>query len=130
MDCTEHPFSQPSGPSSVHLRLVEEIRARLTLLEESLAHLQRPAERPEVTVPAQGSRTPDHCFAQVGPAQGRLTAREEQVLELLLLGRTNRRIATALGISENTVKNHCHAIFLKFSVGDRSELLVKILGST
>lgn len=33
-----------------------------------------------------------------------LTAREQQVLELILLARSNREIATALGIEERTVK--------------------------
>ena len=53
-------------------------------------------------------------------APGELTAREVEVLALVAGGRTNRDIATALGISEHTVARHLNNIFAKLDVTSRS----------
>jgi DNA-binding NarL/FixJ family response regulator len=50
-----------------------------------------------------------------------LTAREVEVLKEVATGRRNREIATALFISEKTVKNHISSILLKLQVNDRTE---------
>jgi DNA-binding CsgD family transcriptional regulator len=39
-----------------------------------------------------------------------LTPRQMQILRLLALGMTNRRIAQELGLSENTVRTHVERI--------------------
>lgn len=51
----------------------------------------------------------------------RLTGREQEVLELLGLGLSNRRIAERLGISEHTVKFHVNAIYGKLDASSRTE---------
>jgi DNA-binding NarL/FixJ family response regulator len=48
-----------------------------------------------------------------------LTAREREVLELLVSGRTNKEIGAALGIAENTVKNHLKNILGKLHLDNR-----------
>jgi DNA-binding NarL/FixJ family response regulator len=48
-----------------------------------------------------------------------LTAREKEVLELLVSGRTNKEIAGALAIAENTVKNHLKSILGKLHLQNR-----------
>ncbi len=48
-----------------------------------------------------------------GVADERLTAREQEVLEWLSQGLSNRRIAERLGISEHTVKFNINAIYGK-----------------
>jgi DNA-binding NarL/FixJ family response regulator len=53
-----------------------------------------------------------------------LTKREEEVVELLLSGMTNREIATQLDLSLHTVKNHFFSIFEKVGVYTRVELLL------
>ncbi|HEY3872739.1 MAG TPA: LuxR C-terminal-related transcriptional regulator [Actinocrinis sp.] len=58
-------------------------------------------------------------------ARSRLTHREAEVLHLLLEGFSNRRISRTLQISEPTVKNHMHAIFLKLDVSDRTQAIAK-----
>jgi RNA polymerase sigma factor (sigma-70 family) len=48
-----------------------------------------------------------------------LTAREREVLMLLTQGSTNKEIASSLGISENTVKNHLRNILEKLHLENR-----------
>ena len=60
--------------------------------------------------------------------ESQLTQRERQVLGLLVQGRSNRMIARTLCISESTVKNHLHAIFLKLDVTDRAQAIAAVLG--
>lgn len=50
-----------------------------------------------------------------------LTAREHEVLELVADGLPNREIATALAITEHTVKFHLASIFGKLGVSTRTE---------
>lgn len=51
-----------------------------------------------------------------------LTAREEQIMSLLIHGACNKEIGTALGISERTVKFHVSNILQKSQVSSRREL--------
>jgi DNA-binding NarL/FixJ family response regulator len=51
---------------------------------------------------------------------GGLTDREAEVLRLLAGGRSNRAIATDLGISERTVDRHVSNIYTKLDVSSRS----------
>jgi DNA-binding NarL/FixJ family response regulator len=50
-----------------------------------------------------------------------LTPREREVLELLALGRSNKRIAIELDISEKTVKTHVGHVLAKLGVSDRTQ---------
>ena len=50
-----------------------------------------------------------------------LTAREIEILKLLSKGPTNKQIGHALGISDNTVKNHVNSVIEKLEVSDRTE---------
>ncbi len=56
-----------------------------------------------------------------------LTAREQEVLQLILSGKSNREIAALLFISENTVKTHARSIFSKYDVSSRAELISTLL---
>jgi DNA-binding NarL/FixJ family response regulator len=51
----------------------------------------------------------------------RLTRREREVLELIARGRSNKRIALELGISEKTVKTHVGHLLAKLGVADRTQ---------
>ncbi|WOQ17325.1 response regulator transcription factor [Raineyella sp. W15-4] len=61
------------------------------------------------------------------PASAHLTPREIDVLELVAEGRTNGQIATALHISEATVKTHLLRIFEKLGVNDRTRAVTLAL---
>lgn len=52
-----------------------------------------------------------------------LTPREDEVLQLLAEGRSNKSIAARLGISEHTAKFHVNAILGKLGASTRTEAL-------
>jgi DNA-binding NarL/FixJ family response regulator len=54
-----------------------------------------------------------------------LTPREQEVLQLLAEGRSNRSIGERLAISERTVKFHLNAILGKLGADNRSEAIVR-----
>ncbi|HUA05167.1 MAG TPA: response regulator transcription factor [Solirubrobacteraceae bacterium] len=53
-----------------------------------------------------------------------LTTRERDVLALIVQGRSNKRIALELGISEKTVKTHVGHVLAKLDVTDRTQAAV------
>jgi NarL family two-component system response regulator LiaR len=62
-----------------------------------------------------------------GPRPGplnQLSPRETQVLALLARGRSNREIARALAISEETVKAHVSSILAKLHLADRTQAAI------
>lgn len=56
------------------------------------------------------------------PDLGRLTARQREVLELLLGGRSNKEIGRVLGLSPFTVRNHVSDLFAALGVSSREAL--------
>jgi DNA-binding NarL/FixJ family response regulator len=65
-----------------------------------------------VTALADGSRV---------AREEELTRREREVLELIVRGRSNKRIALELGIAEKTVKTHVGHVLAKLGVTDRTQ---------
>ncbi len=64
--------------------------------------------------------------AMDGPAQ-KLTRRQQQVLDLLVMGHTNKRIAKELDLKEITVKIHLQSVFRKFGVSNRTQAVALAL---
>lgn len=62
-----------------------------------------------------------------GSPRGLLTPREAEVFELLRSGLSNRAIATALVVSQATVKVHLRHIYEKFGVRTRAEAVARSL---
>jgi two-component system, NarL family, response regulator DesR len=56
-----------------------------------------------------------------------LTAREKQILGLVVMGMTNAEIATKLFLAESTIKSHLSSAFAKLGVSSRSEAATVIL---
>jgi len=72
--------------------------------------------------PVVASKLLRHLSAPAKLPEGEaLTERELEVLRLLALGRVNKDIATALFISERTVKFHVSAILAKLGASNRTE---------
>jgi two-component system response regulator FixJ len=66
--------------------------------------------------------------AAVSERLARLTPRERQVFELVVLGKISREIAADLGISVNTVEIHRTRVMRKMEAGTVAELVRMALG--
>jgi len=64
----------------------------------------------------------------VGPRWSRLTAREREVVELLVRGLTDNEIADSLHLSPHTVKQYAKSVYRKTGVRSRVELAGVALG--
>ncbi|HEX7949600.1 MAG TPA: response regulator transcription factor [Candidatus Limnocylindrales bacterium] len=53
-----------------------------------------------------------------------LSPREVEILDNIAQGMTNKQVASALSISEQTVKNHMSSILRKLAVNDRTQAVV------
>ena len=60
-------------------------------------------------------------------SKGILTAREQEVFNLLVLNKTTREIAKQLSISEKTVRNHISNTMQKLGVKSRAQAVVELL---
>lgn len=54
--------------------------------------------------------------------------RQQQVLDLLVRGITNKEIGTRLGISERGVKHHVSKLLALYGVENRAGLIAIVLG--
>lgn len=106
------------GVDNTAYELAQEASLHLANLTKVIARLQDIAAQAE---PAAIPPVPSEVISE------RLTPRENHVLRLLLDGSSNRRIARTLEISESTVKNHLHSIFVKLEVADRTEAIAAVL---
>lgn len=59
-------------------------------------------------------------------AQSQLSKREQDVVDRLLRGMSNKLIASSLGITERTVEFHLKNIYAKFDVSSRVELILRL----
>ena len=62
--------------------------------------------------------------AAVSLADLGLTERQGEVLNLMMLGKSNKAICRALGLAEPTVKNHVTAILKALQVSNRTEAVI------
>lgn len=58
-----------------------------------------------------------------GAVSGDLTAREQEVLKMVVLGHTNKEIASVLGITVKTVETHKANVMEKLEIATRAELV-------
>ena len=56
-----------------------------------------------------------------------LTAREKLVFELLIMNKSTKEIASELGISEKTVRNHISNVMQKLGVNGRASAVVELI---
>ena len=83
--------------------------------------------RPALTERTRASYEPGTRAAparDIGAAE-HLTSRETEVLALMAAGFNNAEIATALGPSEGTIKNHVSNILAKLHVADRAQAIIR-----
>jgi DNA-binding NarL/FixJ family response regulator len=97
--------------------------------EEVTAAIHAVARGEAVYGPGVAQRIIDFFSGRSGQVTARafpgLTSREHDILEFLAQGAANREIATRLGITEKTVRNHLSSVFLKLQVSDRTAAALK-----
>ena len=107
-------FDHPQGrPSASYEREPTELRLRQALARE--AALLREKDELIRKMNAWREEAANHVAG--------LTARQRQILELVLAGHSSKCIAAELGISQRTVENHRAAIMWKTSVKSLPALL-------
>lgn len=72
-------------------------------------------------------RTPGSPDEASGPAS--LTAREQEIMNLIAQGLTNAQIAAEFVLSEKTVKNHVNRIYGKLGASNRAQATALWLGT-
>jgi len=70
---------------------------------------------PQLVTEALSSRVPGSNLSQ----------REQEVLQLMFAGKSNREIAEELQIKEATVKSHVSVILMRLNVSDRTQAVVE-----
>jgi DNA-binding NarL/FixJ family response regulator len=103
-----------AGANGYLLKNTEPEELRTTLLQVEAGNS---VISPEVTIKVLDAVR----RAQAGRDQDLLSDRELQVLRCMAKGQTTSQIATALFISENTVKTHIRHILEKLGVGNRAQ---------
>jgi two-component system, NarL family, response regulator LiaR len=81
-------------------------------------HAGRPALHPQVAARLMRQGSPARA------AHDDLTARERDVLRLMVEGLANKQIAQRLGIGEKTIKTHVSRVLAKLDVADRTQAAV------
>ncbi|MFB2875282.1 response regulator [Floridanema aerugineum] len=81
------------------------------------------------TVSAGGKYIPPTIGVKLAERMGnpRLSARELEVIHLIVAGKSNQEISAVLHISESTVKFHINNILGKLSVSDRTQAAIAAL---
>jgi DNA-binding CsgD family transcriptional regulator len=110
-------------------RAIHDLELLVELPDAELARLAAGVPDPDAAVEADRTAAPadgaDASEFSLFAEESNLTRREAEVLRHLLYGHSNRRISRSLRISESTVKNHLHAIFVKLHASDRTQVITK-----
>ncbi len=80
----------------------------------------------DVSVATQA--TDEALSLPLSPAELGLTARQGEVLALMLKGLPNKRVAQALSLTEQTVKEHVSCILERLGARNRIELITRLRG--
>jgi len=96
----------------------------LSVLRDVLAGKVMTPELPSNSFSAEPH--PPMVGGESDPSDFGLTGRQAEVLGLMVKGKSNRDIATILGLSEGTVKIHLTAIFKVLGVSSRTQAMVVV----
>lgn len=78
--------------------------------------------------PVAGQSVDEERNLPMSAAELGLTARQGEVLALVLKGLPNKRVAQVLSLTEQTVKEHVSGIFERLGVRNRIELITRLRG--
>jgi NarL family two-component system response regulator LiaR len=92
-----------------------------TATAEELADAVRQVAAGEMVLPPTATTALLQQLRGEAPPAETLTAREQQVLQAVAVGQTNKAIAIKLGISDHTVKFHLASAMSKLGAASRAE---------
>jgi DNA-binding NarL/FixJ family response regulator len=139
-------LQQESGLAAIRLLVAQRADARVIVLSTfdmsedihlafeagARAYLLKDSSRDEIiaailAVSAGERVVPPKIQQRLGERRSRpaLSAKELEILQLIVQGRSNKEIGAQLNITEFTVKGHLKNIFLKLQVADRTEAAIK-----
>lgn len=95
-------------------------------LDILLASIRAAARGQSLLDPAVASAVMQELM-RVGKHNAELTEREQEVLRQLALGRTNHEIASALTVSDETIKTHVGNILTKLQLAHRTQAVIYAL---
>lgn len=105
-------------------RVASQLSQRLDTLKQTIQRASSVCRGPLPDAPRAAPLDPLRNLSQSD--LGQLSAREREVLLELARGHSPQRIAAALQLSTNTVRNHLKSIFLKLRVNSQIALLAKL----
>ena len=106
------------------LSITDLVAALRTVLDGGIYVPASLADIPPACSPSGIEEQAGTAPSEQSTAEGPLTPRQRDVLDLLTQGKTNKEIAIALGLGEGTVKIHMAAIFRFFGVNNRAAAAV------
>ena len=115
-------------PAALHSPIIfltarREIDAKLTGFRKgAVDYVTKPFHIRELLARVQVHLRPPEPPADARPSP--LTEREREVVGLLADGRTYKQVATAMGLSQSTVRNHLHNVYQKLGVVDRAQAVI------
>ncbi|HEX4718572.1 MAG TPA: LuxR C-terminal-related transcriptional regulator, partial [Thermoleophilaceae bacterium] len=132
-------FADDFGLIYARVALVERMRAQRDQINEafdfaenmmsSLANAEIELSRkPEGRLPSDGDEPELEATAPPEALQELLTAREAEVLAMMVRGLSNAAIAERLIIKKGTVKSHVKHILRKLDAVNRAEAISKYMG--
>lgn len=133
VDEPEEFLEQPAGPGgSVHSVLPADMEPELLRASFCLIHhgyglypLGESGRPPRPFMLSKTSGALNLGMLEGHPLLAKITPRQRQVLESLLLGQSNKEIAKRLSISESTVKTHVHFIMRILGAANRTQIVLK-----
>ena len=72
----------------------------------------------------RGERMERQFKRNIADLSATLTKRQQQIVELVCEGLSNKKVAQRLKLSEGTVKSHLHTIYEKLGIESRTALMI------
>ncbi|MGQ0623303.1 MAG: response regulator transcription factor [Sporichthyaceae bacterium] len=127
-------FAEGFGHLYERTTLLEQVATRTEAVRATVAGLTRAMDElaeAELTLVHEASPGDERVVVRQGLSTrlGQFTARELEVLELIVAGARNNEIAQRLAITVGTVKSHVKSILAKLGVLNRSQAIAMYLGA-
>jgi len=104
------------------VKIIRATQAGVEITSPYLANLH-----PVVLARLRGSQTAAPALSAAKLSELNLTQREQEIVDLLVLGKSNKEMADRLFLSGDTIKAHLQHIFRKVGVSSRLEAVVFLL---